>query len=663
MQISINKNIVKKWLDIDLSMKDISSDLTKIGFESEIDKNDVLTISVPSNRDDCLYSIGIIKEIASLYNLNIKNIHLNCKNIRNIEVYIEDFDFCYEYNYIIIENINIKYNTPNYIKNILKRDGFKLNYTIIDILNFVMLELGQPLHAYDMDYIDDISIKKNNNKNKIQLLNGDYLNIKKNIYVIESKNNIISIPGIIGTNKTKITEKTTNILIESANFNNKIIKKIIKKTNIITKAAEIFEKNLGFKTEKLALKRAAELILELLGGNSGKIISIVNKVNDVEKKIKLYKSKLTKILGIKINHLEVIKILNNLNLKVDNYPLYWNIHIPMYRKDLNIKEDIIEEIVRYYGYNKIPCIPPKLYMLSNNNLDIKFINTDKIRSILINKGSFEAINYSFVSSKIEKNLFGHNEFINIINPISENLNVMRTSLLQGLLKTVSYNINRRNEYLSFFETGNIFKYEKENIKEIYSLGFICELKKKKNWLQYNEEVNFFTVKNIVEEILGEELCIKNKKNVIFSPKNSTVIMLNNKVIGSLGILNEKVTSFFDLKEEYIYFEIDLSIIKKKQVFYKPYSIFPSIKRDISMLIDNHLKYNAIIDCIKALNIKFLISINLLDLYHINNVKNKKSLTIRVEFNDTNRTLEKNEIDNEINIIHKNLLEKLNIKIR
>ncbi len=661
--MKIDKKMLIDWIGPAIDVNYIINKLTFIGFETYI-SDDFLNISIPYNRSNYSNLFSLINEISKFLDVpyfKIKQQKISIINDfkNNLTINIYHQNFCPLYFTAIINNINTFKQTPNYIKIILTNNNFKLNNFVIDILNYVTFLTGQPLHAYDADKIHgSLNLIKINHDIIFITINNEKILIKKNSYVICDKNIIISIPGVIGSFFTRITNKTHNIIIESIFLNKELFNTC---DNIKTLSSNYFSTGVILNHSNIAITLVLQLLQKYQIIKISNILEIKNiKKLPTKKYIILYKKDFINILGYDLDNTIISNIFNTINFKFKYYNNYWTIEIPYNRYDLLSKENIVAEFLKFYGYNKILLTPIKNNFITKYN-DIS--NYNNISNYLINHGFNEVINYSFVYSKYEFFLFDNTNFIYLKNAISEKMNIMRTSLLQGLLKTTSFNLNRNNHTINIFEIGNVWS--NNNTSSILKLACICT---KHNLYTniYNTNDFFFVFKNYLYNIIkyiSKKYIISLKNNIkkIFNNNISSNIIINNKIIGIIGLLNDTILKHFSIKTDLFFFEINLTdLIFENNIIFNHISKFPNVKRDISFILNCNITYIDICTAITNLNITNLVKFNFKSIYFFNN---KKSLTINFIFKSNTNTLIDSDINNYIEIISKHIIKKFNAKIK
>ncbi|MCB1712240.1 MAG: hypothetical protein KDH96_07130, partial [Candidatus Riesia sp.] len=580
---------------------------------------------------------------------------------------IKNTNFCPTYFSIIIKNFNNNIKSDTKVKKLLQDNNINLHNYIVDLTNYMLLITGQPFHAYDLDKINSEIIIQEIEKDQIfYTINNNEINIKKNTPVItDNSNKILALPGLIGSSYAKVDKNTKNILIECAVFEKNKIKELAKEYNIQTNSGNIFECGVDLNITDIAFNYC----LKILNKNQNiKLNAYSNKQKNILFKpsiLKITKKQITNIIGQEINDITLEEYFKNRLLKFKKYNNYWKIKIPYNRSDINIHSSIISEILKCHGYKKINTKPIK------NNLipyEIQSHYSKNIKQYLIDLNFNEVINYSFVEENIEHILFDRN-FLKIENPMSDKMNIMRSSLLQGLLKNVANNTHRHNnEPLNLFELGSVWTNKtdtKLNLGIISTGDFLFPN-------LYNTEKAFYVIKNIIENI-----CIKilNKKNLdfntnvnfikCFNQKISAEIYLDNLNIGTIGLINNSVLHLLNIHKNVYFAEIFLDNIhsKKNTVKFIPFSKLPKIIKDISFILNTSISYKEIFNYINTLEIKNLKTFYLINTYiSTQNIK-KKTLTFRFIFQNITTTLKDEDVSSEIQNIYNKTISNFDVVIK
>lgn len=638
----------------------------------------IITISLTPNRGDCLNIRGIAREVAINNGLDyddlkdqIQAVPITTTAQRQIKI-ISD-QACPRYLGRVIEAVNTKKQSPLWLVERLRRSGIRSINIVVDIMNYVMLELGQPLHAFDNDRLEgEIVVCQAQGHEQIKLLDGSEKTLIKETLLITDQHGAVAIAGIMGGFDSATTTATQNIFLESAWFSPEAIMGRARQYGLQTDASYRFERGVDPELQRAAIERASQLILQFCGGRAGAINEIVNTASlPQHTAIVLQAEQIKRILGISLAENFITTTFKRSGMNVENNKNQLLIKQPSWRFDIKIAADLIEELARIYRYDEIPpCVMSDSLKLAPLNLKQQTLAT--IQDILINRGYQEVINYSFIDPKLNQ-CFKH-KAIRLANPINATLSEMRVSLLPGLLNTLQYNLNRQQERVRLFETGLVFRQDHELQQDHYIGGLIYGNKYKKQWDIENISSNLYDIISDVETILGatiskdrfEIVKIDHNQFDFLYPHRSLELNLDGQAIGYLGALHPDVSVAFDLAYKDIYvFEIKTeNIISKQQaVQYQAISRFPLVTRELSMLFDQSTAYQQIADHIQALvseavskdHPDLFMDLELFDLYQKEGIeKSKKSLTFNLTFQATSSTLR----DKEIEIIMEKIIDGL-----
>jgi phenylalanyl-tRNA synthetase beta chain len=636
--------------------------LTLHSFEvKEIEKIEddyVLDIDVLPNRaGDCFSHLGIAKEIAAILNLKIKKLETNYKetkkeNIRDyLTVEVKNPLECKRYTAKVIKDIKIQ-QSPDWLAKRLISCGIQPINNVVDVVNYVMLEIGQPMHAFDFEKIQKkdkkakIIVRNAKKQEKIVTLNNEVYELDKNILVISDLNSPLAIAGIKGGKGTEITESTKMIVLESANFDPIAIRKASRKIDLKTDASLRFEHNLSPFWTEIGIKRVCHLLSKI---TECKIVSGIIDLSFVKMtpvRIKLPLDYPEIILGMKIEPKEIERILKKLEIKIiSKNKKEITVEIPPWRQDLKIPQDLVEEIGRIYGYYKIPSRIPKVYLsLPERNLNVFWENF--VKNTLKEFKLTEVYSYSFISKRA-KEIFNLKNLLEVENPISSEYQYLRPSLLPNLIEIVQKN-QTYFEDISIFELGKIFK-NGQKVEEKKVIGAVFTGDK------------FFEVKGIVEGLFNK-MGIPNiwfddyqpvpEENLssLWEIGKSAEIKINGDKIGFLGEISSEIIKNLKLKKKLVAFEIDfdkLVQLASEEVIYRPVSSYPAVIRDLSILVPIEVKVEEVMNEIENNAGENLIDMDLFDIYEGENLpEGQKSLTFRLVFQAKDRALSSNEV-NEI----------------
>ncbi|WGM02835.1 phenylalanine--tRNA ligase subunit beta [Arsenophonus nasoniae] len=618
----------------------------------------IFEVSLTPNRADCLSILGIARDIAA-----INNLALNTKKIEPVKgtdasvfpIRVEAPMACPRFLGRVIKGIDITASTPIWMKEKLRRGGIRAIDPVVDITNFVLLELGQPLHAYDLDRLNGaIIVRMAKQDETLVLLDDSEVTMKQDTLVIADEKGALGIAGIFGGKHSSVNQNTTNILLESAFFDPLTIAGRARNYGLHTEASHRFERGVDPQLQYKAMERATQLILEICGGDAGNIIDVSHQTSLPKgAKITLTRLKLDRLIGHSIPDINVTQILERLGCQVIGKQDSWQVVAPSWRFDMQIEEDLIEEVARVYGYNNIPNVPLRADLVMTPRCE-SVLPLKRVKTLLIDRGYNEAITYSFVDPKIQQLLHPDSDAMILPDPISTDMSAMRLSLLPGLLMTVIYNQNRQQNRIRLFETGLRFlpdpSAEHGIRQELMLAGVITGNRYEEHWLQEKRAVDFFDIKGDVEAILEltgklDNIIYKAHSNPALHPGQSAGIYLNNNYIGYVGVIHPELENKLDLNGRTLVFELLWDTVAERVIpKANMISRFPANRRDIAVVVPEEVATADVLAECKKIGINHIVGINLFDVYCGKGVaEGYKSLAISLILQDTNRTLEEEEI--------------------
>lgn len=641
--------------------------LEKVGSDFVFDIN-----VLPNRAPDCFAHMGMARECAVISGLKLKDVDFSMKeegsNIKDsLIIDIKEKKLCKRYTARIVRGIKIK-ESPKYIKDVLISCGLRPINNIVDITNYVMLETGQPLHAFDYDKLSgEIIIRRAKDKEEITTLDNEKIVLNKEVLVISDKKEAIAIAGIKGGDKAKIDENTVNIVLESANFDQKMIRKSSRSINLRTDASLRFEHNIDTNLTEKAVNRVAKLVLEVAGGKIDKGIADVSSVNIKSKEVKLNLKKAEKVLGISLDKKKSKEILETLGFEVKGKGEWFNVKVPSCRMDVEIEEDLIEELGRINGYDKIESTFPETILFSpKRNEDIFW--EGRIQDALKAIGLNEVYTYSFIGEK-DKEIFSYrNEnLVELENPMSVDYKYMRPSLIPNILKVVQKN-QANFDNIEIFEIGKIFNSKGKEVKEKRMLSGAIKLKKD----------SFYQLKGSIDYLLnGLGLSDIYYDDYQATPDNSNIniwhtgriaeIKVDGKEIGFLGEINEDILKLMKIKGKVAVFNLEFEKIKelaKEEHHYQEISSYPEAIRDLSIIVPNRIKVVDVLNIINRVGGMIVRDVDLFDIYEGENLEeNMKSLAFHIIYQSKDKTLKSEEIDKIQQKIIKELEINPNWKVR
>jgi len=627
--------------------------------------DEVIDFELTSNRGDLLSILGMAYEIGALYKNPVKEIEVSFKennedinNMFHLDIQTEN---CPLFLVKKVKNVEIK-ESPDFIKNRLIASGIRPINNVVDISNYVMLETGQPLHYYDATRLGDtIVVRMAKEGEELTTLDNQKRVLSTNDIVISKKEEAVGLAGVMGGLTTEIEEDTKDIIIESAIFDATLIRKTSKKV-LRSEASNRFEKGLDPKRTYMAMMRSCHLLEKYANATIVGGMIEYNKMNMNDKEIDISTNKINKVLGIEIPEEQIVQIFKDLGFTVRENKDILQVTVPTRRTDIAIQEDLIEEVGRIYGIDNIQG--------KTMTLPIKPGHVDRtmraIRNKLASLGLHETLSYALISSQ-DATLFQEEpiEFIKVLDPMSEERNTLRYSLLPSLWNIYKYNKARGEKDICIFEIGKSFfkkdsKYLEENHLAVLMTGnYYLDIQ--------NTQVDFYVIKGVLEELLEYlgyqnryRLEVKNIKN--FHPGQSAAIILNGTEIGMIGRIHPTLS-----KEAVYGMEINLEkllIFKVKEMQYKEISKYPSVVKDLAFVVKKNISAGDIIENIKKAGGKLLTDIRIFDVYEGANVKeDEKSIAFSLTFQDANRTLNDEEVMNIFGQIIESVCKKLNARIR
>ncbi len=630
---------------------------TPISEVFNVENDNILEIGLTPNRSDAMSHYGVARDLKAYYDLNSQTSKITLPSINNFEsvkidedfeVSVKDIDKCPFYSGLIIKNIKVGPSSKE-LQNKLKSIGLKPINNIVDITNFVMHEIGQPLHAFDLDKIKNITVKSVKSNTKFKTLDDNIINLDSDDLIICSDNNPLCLAGIYGGYDSGVSNSTTNLFLESAIFDSVTIRKSSKRHQLFTDASYRYERGVDPEKVLYALKRASILIKEAnQEANISEILIEDNLKVDI-KDIYLRYDRIASITGQKIDKETITQILSSLDFEIKGHSEDGlNIIAPNYRHDVYREIDVIEEILRVYGFNNIN-VESKISMsipeIGKNNIN----KTESlISNNLVGIGFNEIINNSICSPSVNEKF--SSQAVSLLNPQGTELSNLRSSLIPNALETVKHNINRQNRNLKIFEIGNTYSINDNNYIENKRLNVTVTGKIfDENWISEFSKSNFYYLKGVAENLLNN----LNVSNIKYEVNNDELfeyklcIHNNKKNIGFIGELNSTYTKEFSIDDKIHLLNLDLDNIKLKSanVKYQELSRFPSSRRDISMILDDNINFEAIKNLAFNVENKILKDVNLFDEYKGKNIEdNKKSLAVSFTFNDSKKTLTDKLID-------------------
>lgn len=621
----------------------------------------ILDIDITPNRPDCLSIIGIAREIAALtrgiFHLPVTTYEQRGKSIQELaSVQIADSDLCPRYCASLLTNVKIG-PSPVWMQRRLTAAGMRPINNVVDITNYVALEYGQPLHAFDFQKLKgyQIIVRRALPAEEITTLDGNKHILNPNMLVIADAERAIAVAGIMGGSDTEVTHSTNDILLESANFNRVTIHNGSISLKLSSEASLRFEKGLSMELAMVALKRATQLMVELTGATAAKDIIDIYPGKKHEKTILLHPNEVKRLLGIELTGEDIVEYLELFRFKTGfvTQSNELEIEIPWWRTDITCKADIVEEIARIYGYENIPTTMLSSSLPSFESESFLLLR-QKIRDIMISCGFQEIMTYSLTNLELMEKSFLNaqsKEMLKVANPMSHELEYLRTSLIPGVLSTITYNQRYQRRGFKLFELGKVFLGQGNDLPNEREM--LCVMlggpQAALFWKEKDEPVDFFVAKGIAETIFsGIDISVDylSEENQILLSGNAASISVKGEKLGLIGELHPKILKTFDIVDAAYLIELDI-----KKIFqyisslykYKPISKFPSVIRDLALVIDETVTYQKVKEILESFPLLFKVS--LFDFYKGEQIpEGKKSLAFRLVYQSDTHTLSDQEVD-------------------
>ncbi|PSN06460.1 phenylalanine--tRNA ligase subunit beta [Siccibacter turicensis] len=623
----------------------------------KLDDN-TIEISVTPNRADCLGIIGVARDVAVLNQLPLTEPEMApvAATINDtLPIRVEAAEACPRYLGRVVKGINVGAPTPLWMREKLRRCGIRSIDAVVDITNYVLLELGQPMHAFDLDRINGgITVRMAQPDETLVLLDGSEAKLKTDTLVIADDRGALAMGGIFGGEHSGVNGETRNVLLECAFFSPLSIAGRARRHGLHTDASHRYERGVDPTLQYKAMERATRLLLDICGGDAGPVIDVTHEAHlPTRATITLRRSKLDRLIGHHIEDAQVSDILRRLGCEVTEGQDEWQAVAPGWRFDMEIEEDLVEEVARVYGYNNIPDTPVQAGLVMGSHREAA-LSMKRVKTMLVDKGYQEVITYSFVDPKVQQLLHPGEEALILLSPISSEMSAMRLSLWTGLLGTVMYNQNRQQNRVRIFETGLRFVPDTQADlgirQDVMLAGAICGNRTDEHWDMAKGAVDFYDLKGDLESVLEltgklSEIEFRAEAIPALHPGQSAAIYLQGERIGFIGVVHPELERKLSLNGRTLVFELLWDRIAERTVpEAQEISRFPANRRDIAVVVaENVPAADILVEC-KKVGANQVVGVNLFDVYRGKGVaEGYKSLAISLILQDTSRTLEEEEI--------------------
>jgi len=637
-----------------------------------------IEVDLTPNRGDCLSIQGIAQDVsasckARLTALEIKPVVAALSD--SLEVSLQQPDDCPRYVGRIIRGIDPTAPTPLWMAEALRRSGIRSIGAVVDTTNYVLLELGQPMHAFDLDKLrGNITVRRGRDGESLELLDGKQVDVDSRLLAICDEAGPVALAGIMGGLNSGVTDATKNILLESAYFKPSTISGKARDLGLQTDASHRFERGVDPRGQVRAMERITALLLDVVGGEAGPLVHAVSESHlPVQNQVCLRHARLNRVLGIELDAAEVTRILEDLRMQPEFKAGRWTITAPSDRFDIEIEEDLIEEVARIFGFDNIPAALPA-GELDPGVVSEGRVSLQNIQQALCAAGYQEAINYSF-TSRSRLGQFQMDEYmLPLANALSADLEVMRTALLPGLMDTVSHNLRRQQDRVRFFETGTVFK-QADSLTESWHVAAVaCGSAVPEQWGMDSRNTDFFDLKGDLEAMLSlrgqsgdltGEAEFRNTELPWLHPGQAAMVSIKGVDIGWAGSIHPAILKQLEIRDPVLAFELDLDLLSKRELVNTKYiSRFPSIRRDLALLVPEKVNFAEIRRNVIDLSGDLLTNLILFDLYSGPNVeKGYKSLAIGLILQNVSCTLTDEVVDSLVQNVVQGLKKRLDAQLR
>ncbi len=620
----------------------------------DLDDN-VFEIKLTPNRADCLSLLGIAREVGAITGAAtslpaVAEVSATIADQR--AVVLDASGACPLYCGRIIKGVDAKAPTPEWLKRRLERSGIRAISALVDITNYVMLELGQPLHAFDNARLEGaVHARMAMPNEKLLLLNEQTITVDADILMISDDAKPLAMAGIMGGEESGVTLETTALFLESAFFAPKAIAGRARRYGFGSDASHRFERGVDFGGVRRAIERATQLILDICGGQAGPVVE-ARATLPARNPVRLRTARAEKVLGLSLGAERIAGLFSGLALSFEQEGDDFLVTPPSWRFDMEIEEDLIEEIARLYGYDNIPSQAPRgqLKMMQQPEAQRPAY---RVRQMLADRGYQEVVNFAFVEEAWEADFAGNTDLIRLANPIASQMSVMRSTLFGGLVANLVTNLKRKQSRVRLFEVGRIFRRDHAGAPvngfsqpwKMSGLAYGGALPE--GWGSGTRKVDFYDVKGDIEALLGQATLRFEKLNhPALHPGRAARILLDGKEIGCIGELHPEWVQKYDLPNAPVLFELNFESIKQATVpAYVDVSRFPAVVRDLAIVVDQNINLQTLLDGIEKQKTGLIQDVQLFDIYVGKGVpENKKSLAFRIVMQDTQRTLQDSEVD-------------------
>ena len=642
-----------------------------------LDLDDVsIEIGLTPNRGDCLSLAGLAREVGAIYGAEVRSVDFAAakvvhQDVRPVEVLAPKA--CPRYLGRVIRNVDLSRPAPLWMVERLRRSDIRSIDAVVDVTNYVMLELGQPLHAFDLDEIKGgIRVRMADEGEKLVLLDGQEIVLRSDTLVIADHERPLAIAGVMGGEHSGVSASTRSIFLESAFFDTIALAGKARSYGLHTDASHRFERGVDSQLPRRAMERATNLLLEIVGGEAGPIVEAVSE-GDLPNiaPVTLRAERINQMLGLELDHGEVVRLLTSLGLTVAHEAEgRWQVSVPSHRFDISLEVDLIEELGRLYGYDRLPVRYPQARLAPVAKPEVR-AELPLLRRLLVARGYQEAITYSFIDPKLFELFSPGVKPLELANPISADMAAMRASLWPGLVKALQYNLNRQQSRVRLFEAGLRFVGQLPGLEQDAMLaGVVTGSREPEGWANTSETVDFFDVKADVEALLafagnaGAYRFVPGEHPALH-PGQTARVERDGQLVGFVGSLHPELASTLGIDQPVYLFELKLAeIAEGRMPSFAELSRFPEVRRDLAVLVGREVMAQDILDCIRVVAGANLTDLKLFDVYQGKGIDPlSKSVAVGLTWQHPSRTLNDDEVNETMQKILTSLEERFNATLR
>ncbi|MBT8149016.1 MAG: phenylalanine--tRNA ligase subunit beta, partial [Gammaproteobacteria bacterium] len=658
----------------------------------------VIEVDLTPNRGDCLSVMGVAREVGVLTGTRVETPALPAIPARidtKIGIALNAPHYCPRYAGRAVCNVDVSVPTPLWMREKLRRAGLRSIDPVVDVTNYVMLELGQPLHAFDLDKIaGDINVRKAEQGEKITLLDNSEIELDPGLLVIADTQQPLAVAGIMGGASSAVSASTRHVLLESAFFVPEQHAGKARQLGMHTDSSHRFERGVDCLGQQRAIERATELLLAITGGEAGPVQLVEAGPARGQQQVELRASQIKRVLGFEIPGEDVNDMLSRLDFTPRHIEGGWQITVPPHRFDIALEADLLEELARIYGYERLPVEPPLAPMTFSLKPESR-TDVALYRQQLVARGYREAITYSFIDPKLHQQFFADAAAVELANPIASDMSLMRTSLLPGLVQAAQYNLSRQQKRLQLFETGLRFVLTARGNagsdsaaleQEPMLAALLCGERQPESWMAKSEAVqapgqkpdrfDFYDIKGDVESILA--LAARDTSNLVefkainasdalayLHPGQSAQVLRGGQPVGVVGLLHPELQHSLDLDQDIWVFELQLNLISEKKVpEFKELSKFPEVRRDLAIIVDQSVQVGDVLACARRAAREALSALVVFDRYSGEGVgEGKQSIGLGLTWQHPARTLQDDEVATLTNEVVTALQEQFDASLR